>query len=242
MTHTLPDYTSKYRLANIFSGIDVFESAARLGSINTYDRRGNVIFMDDFEATVIKPLITDGGAGAANALTTDYCRNNNQSLKVTCGAGADNATSIWYYLPYQRSSKIGFEYHFSFEDGIKRVNIALNVYDGVTRYYFYCQLRITDNSIYYLNSAWGDTLLDNDVDFYQNVRCFHDLKLIVDWRNKKFVSLLFDDKEYNMTNISGATIGDGTDPNLAPYISIWNNAAGNPNIYFDDVILTQNEP
>ena len=46
MVHTLPDYSTKYRMTNVFGNIDHSELAARLGSPSTFDRRGNIIFMD----------------------------------------------------------------------------------------------------------------------------------------------------------------------------------------------------
>ena len=67
MAHTLPPWTSKYKLTEVFSGIDVNELAVRLGSPVNLDRRGNIVFIDDVEHALRKwEVSTTGDRGSCN--------------------------------------------------------------------------------------------------------------------------------------------------------------------------------
>ena len=71
MVHTLPDYTTKYKTAIVFGNLDHAELAARLGSIDIYDRRGAVIDLDNFEAPYMRWIGETLGGGGNVTLTTE---------------------------------------------------------------------------------------------------------------------------------------------------------------------------
>ncbi|MFH1593720.1 MAG: hypothetical protein ABID09_03365, partial [Candidatus Omnitrophota bacterium] len=95
MAHTNPDYTSKGKLNTITASTDNAELAVRLGSVVTFDRRGNVIFIDDFEGATL--FWTTGGAGVGNveALTAAWGKSGSQSCELTAGAGAAGQARIY---------------------------------------------------------------------------------------------------------------------------------------------------
>ena len=82
MVHTLPPWTSKYRLVKIFANVDVAELVVRLGSPVSFDRRGNVVLIDDFAASVIKWSYPGYGTGNGHELSTAWAKSGSQSLKL----------------------------------------------------------------------------------------------------------------------------------------------------------------
>ncbi|GAH58675.1 unnamed protein product, partial [marine sediment metagenome] len=53
MVHTLPDYSTKYKMTNLFGNLDNSELAARIKPLSMLDRAGHLIWYDDFEADTL---------------------------------------------------------------------------------------------------------------------------------------------------------------------------------------------
>ena len=65
MAGETPDYGRLSAQATVFPVTDLGELAARLGSIVSHDRRGDVIWLDGFEDGLDKWQPTTSGSGAA---------------------------------------------------------------------------------------------------------------------------------------------------------------------------------
>jgi len=66
MVHTLPDYTAQYKTLMGIQSADVYEAAARLGSVDRITRTGKVYWMDDFSNGIWGWIISDSiGGGEA---------------------------------------------------------------------------------------------------------------------------------------------------------------------------------
>ncbi len=113
MTHTLPDYTTKYKMTNIFSNIDTAELAVRLGSGVIYDRRGNVVDYDDFEHGSLK-WDNDFTAHAGTvAVSTDTARSGGKSLKIVTANAVADRMNIYRYVTPTFNTNIGMELSFA---------------------------------------------------------------------------------------------------------------------------------
>ncbi len=89
MVHTLPDYTSKWKMLKLSANVDNAELAARINGINTFDRRGNVLYIEDFVCpNIVHPISYLGGAGAAT-ISCAYRKTGEYSLKVVTDDAAN---------------------------------------------------------------------------------------------------------------------------------------------------------
>ncbi|MCK5504545.1 MAG: hypothetical protein KAJ10_05255 [Thermodesulfovibrionia bacterium] len=242
MTHTLPDYTSEYKMDTISGVVDNGELAARLGSVNTFDRRGNVIFMDDFEASLFKWRLATVGAGAAGVLASEYARNGSQAARLTAGSGLNSYAVIYRYWATPTSTKVGFEASFTTHADVDRIVLDISIYDGTTYNHATAAVSISSDLVYISIGPAGTQTLFSSLNLYNFNYSFHTLKVVFDYATGKYVRVIFDDQEADASAYSIETAASAVAHSM--FFGVWsvNSKAGNPDIYVDDVIITQNEP
>jgi len=242
MSHTLPDYTTKYKLAKIFGNVDNAELAARLGACSTMDRRGNLIWYDDFEAAAAVKWDVAGDAGYTMAYSTDRAWMGNQSMKtVTHTDAADNVIlEKSFCLPLER--RIGIEFMFNMTTGKPEISILILGYTGAFCFNAIVQYNHNTGKLYYLNSAGAYVeLTRHDSTTITNESWFF-MKLVIDWDVKEYVRFIFCGTEYDLTGIPIRTWASILERHVD--IFLYNTAvtAAASTVYFDNFILTQNEP
>ena len=242
MVHTLPDYTTKYKMATIFGQIDTGELAARLGGINIFDRRGDTVFQDNFETVLLKWILDTGGGDGTGVLSSEYARNGDQSVKLTSSTGAENFAVIYKYLPVCVGTKIGFEISFTSHVDVDRILTDVGIYDGTTYHHATAGVSITDDRVYLINSAGAPVILSPALKLYNYVYSFHTLKLVFDYSTGYYTRVIFDDQTFDASSYAIETSGSNIARRM--WFGLWciNSKAGNPSIYVDDAIITQNEP
>lgn len=241
MVHTLKDYTTKYKLAKIFGNVDNAELAARLGACSTMDRRGNLIWADDFEAAVASKWGTSVAAGGTVTLSTDRAWMGNQSIKLLApnALGSSAAIVKAFCLPIER--KIATEFMFCMTTGKPIVELRVIGYTGT--YYFDALIMYNHNTgkLYYGNSAgaWVElTLTDSTALSYEPWLL---VKLAMDWDTKKYIRFIFCSTEYDLSAISMHSAASATAKHVEVYIYNSPATAADATVYIDNFILTQNE-
>lgn len=218
------------------------ELAVRLGSIVSYERRGQVIWMDDFEAALLKWDTDMYGVGAAVALSTASARNGGQSVKLTTGNAVGDFAAIGRITYLPPSTRLGVECSFAFENEIEKIVLGFYIYDGVKWYFPALVYRPLTDELQYCSGFETYTTIQSGLDFYPHPLAYSTFKLVVDWTTKKYVrafvnGVLYDLSAYDMFSITYAET-----PRLVSFVEVWNGSAGNHYVYADDFILTQNEP
>jgi len=242
MAHTRPDYTTSSKMETIYGEVDNGELAARLGSINTYDRRGNIVFMEDFEGALFNWDQTNNGAGAGSVLAAAYSRHGSQAAQLTAGAGVNGYTLIEKLWPLPVSTQIGLEASFTTHATLDRVVLEVAIYDGTYHHDAVAGISISADDVYFFDAVPATIVSAENVGLVNSDYMFHTLKLVFDYSTDTWMRVLFDNYTFNASaygiqhNLSAIT------PRM--FVGIWaiNEVAGNPVIYVDDVILTQNEP
>lgn len=222
------------------------ELAVRLGSIVSFDRRGKVVWLDNFEDNINKwKLFAGVGANNAFALSTDKARNGAKSAKITVGDAANAYIIIGRYLPYPKLGKMGFEYSFTVNSDIKYIVLSFGLFTTT---------QVTDFKVRYLPQTkvleylarigvpdvW--TQFASGVSLMVDV-LFHTWKLIGDASKSYFSELVLNEKKYDLSAYKPAiTYGVDFAPSMFLTMGIYNNAAGDHSIYVDDAIVTMEEP
>lgn len=223
-------------------GMPLAELAARLGSIVTFDRRGDVIWLDDFEDNIDKWYQLATGTGAAIALSTGAARNGAKSAKLTTGDAVGNGSYIARYLPYPALSKIGLEFSFALGSDIDYIWLYMRLYDGTQRHTGEIRYNAQSDTLEYTDSAGSQITLASSLDLAELDHMFHTVKLVIDYTDNTFARLILDNVEHDMTGFGLRSISDTPAPRLELAMGIVNNATGNHYAYVDDAIITQNEP
>jgi hypothetical protein len=221
---------------------DAGELAARLGSIDTFDRRGNVLFLTSFENGIASWKTSVLGTGASIVHSTSRARNGAYSVKMTAGSDAIQPTLFWVTLPYPALSKFGVEVSFALGSDINDIFFEFQLYDGTNLHDVSLELVVSTSTLYYKDSAGAYQPILTGLGLEANDYLFHTLKLAVDWPNEGYWYVILDSHEAGMSGIAYRKVADAGVSVLVFQIDLYSVATKNGYIYVDDVIITQNEP
>lgn len=242
MAHGQPDFGMYTEKKTTYGLADMGELAARLGSIVTFDRRGDVIWLDDFESDVFKWDITFSGLGWEVVQTPTYARNGAFSVKLTTGRTVDQYVRIQHYNAYPVKSNIGLELSMSKDSWPGEFIIFFDLYDGVTHYIAGIRYDITNDDLYRYVDPLTWTLIDSAFRLYEDADCFNTLKLVVDFVDELYTRFIANNAVYDLSTYPIYSVASPIRAHLEIRIDVISDLAANRSAYVDDVILTQNEP
>ena len=242
MAHGQPDFGAQAAKVTVGSLADMAELAARLGSIVTLDRRGDVIFLEDFESPVFLWTGTGPGAGEIHRLYPGTAVMGSQCLYLETGATAGDYSAVIRRFPVTPKQRYGVEAR------IQRVGIAayydieLWIYDGVNYHSAEWRYDRVNNRLLFLNSDGNFEEKAAGIGLPSTYNEFWPSKLVIDSETMRYVRGLFAGVEYDLSGESMYEDLSGVRPSVHISLEIntpVNFAAG---VFFDNVILTQNEP
>lgn len=237
-----PDY-GLYTETLVATGIsDPGEAAARLGSINVYDRRGWTVWMDDFEAPNLKWGASSSAGGTAPVLSTTRAWMGIQSAYFVTAAAAGAWANLQHSWPLVRLGRIGAEFWIwltSFTPGYFRM--YLQIYDGTN---------ISVTELRLDSQARTATIVTPAGNIVVATFCFNSVfnevwipvKLVVDMDTDLYTRLMIGPDEYDLSAHALVPGGASTDEQIWSSLRLVGGAIGAMSAYLDSFILTQNEP
>lgn len=242
MGRGLPSWQKYRAFGPVYEEIRLAEHAARLGSIVTHDRRGDVLFLDGFEGGLNKWVNVATGGGASVTLWNSTTRNGGAALKVLTSATNEEESGVERYTPLSVLSKMGCEFSLVFPAADAYAIIYLYLFSGAKVYTTKLRYRISTQKLSYWDSAgaWQDLSPIQAV--YQGGVGFSTLKLVVDGVVGEYRRAVLNGITWDMTDIAAQEAANNTAPCV--YISARVAAMDSVAVavIIDDVILTQNEP
>ena len=244
MAHGAPDYGVSASKSTIYSLQDMAELAARLGSIVTFDRRGDVVWFDDFEDGIGKWRLDGIGTGNAQEWSSVTSRSRGFSLKLTSGSDSWRLSSAERLFAFPTLSKLGFEFSFSYpdEDQVAYLDLWVNIYDGVSLILADLEYNRASNTLAYLDENGDYVNLRTDIRLKGDATLTHTFKLVLDPNKKEYVRAVVNERTYDLSGIGQQYQADDKSPHVAVAIVLMGVAAVNCIAYIDDFIFTQNEP
>lgn len=242
MAHGTPDWGHVKQETTFALVDDLAELAARLGSIDVYDRRGNVLWMDDFNEGMEAWEGVTSGTGSSVAISTDFPKFPPNSIKLTAGSNILQLAYISYRMGFPVLKRISLEVSVAFFTRFDRFQIILIYWDGSGYKRGLINISDTDRKIYYETSGAADVELA-DLDDLMHIRgCYHVFKLVVDFETDKYIRLLFNDVSYDLSAYSLNSSSSTIIPHLAPRLYFYGRSGENDYCQVDGVILKQGEP
>ena len=242
MPHGLPDWGLEGPKSTTYGLDDLGEHAARLGSPNLWDRRGDVVyisnFSDGFEAADSYVM----GASCNTGLSCGHTRSGAYSIRVGSNGLAGCHSGIELRMPKPVASRLGAEFSFSQQGEGKIWRIWMNVNDRNRSWYMAVEQRDATMDLWYLGSDGLYHRLDAAVNLSMDDLPDQTLKLVVDLKLQQYVRTIFNDQEFPMT---GLRIRDGGGVANAYWIVrflLYRQVGDVFDEWVDSVILTQNEP
>ncbi len=242
MAHGKNDYGATAPRQTVFALQDMAELAARLGSIDTFDRSGDVVWMDDFENGITKWETYGDGTGTALASDTTYARNGGKSAKCTTGSDGALRAGIRTLKPRPVDSGAGFEISFTLQDNFQYFEFYFILTSGSTRLIPALRVDVANNKIMYRNSAGVYISLLDAVALVKNPLCFNTCKLVVDISTNMYVKALINQYSFDLSALSIQSNVSAIQSYFDIRAFFIGDSGQNRVAYLDDFILTQNEP
>ena len=242
MPHGLPDWGLEGPKSTTYGLDDLGEQAVRLGSIVSFDRRGDVVLLDDYTQGLTRPQYALNGLGAAYRLVNDRSRWGPLAVRLVGGSTLTRHCVMSYTLGYPVLGSFGVEVGLQFLTELDEVDITLSIFtgarhvEGLLRYERSVpEWEYMDNLGAYVAflSPWQINLLNPP---------FNTVKLVVDAVNEEYVRAIVDNVSYPMPGVPAWWGVNATSPRLLIEVWMVSRALQNDYVQIDGVIVTQNEP
>lgn len=242
MTRGAPDYSNVRAYGPLDRLDDMAELAVRLGAFATYDRRGNIIWMDDFnnglEAWTVGATEPYGSVevSAQHPKWPPYCVK-----MVAGGVAGDYARMINYQAPPTLGAH-GLELSVNLWTAFDRFEIYLQHWDGNTHKRGAIIFDRPDGKIYYSDANGDDEELDDLSDAVVDLAFYNSLKMVVNFETTEYVRFMVNHMSYDMSGIELHNWTASSVPQMWIMIYLWSLTGAIATCYIDGMIVTQNEP
>jgi len=241
MAHGQPDYGMYSLASTIYRLTDMGELAARLGSGNRHDRRGNVLYASNFAGGINEWATTVIGAGSEVTWSPDMPYVGGFCCRLHTGTAAFNYAKARIHLPYPSLSMIGVEAAIAINYYHDATFISLDMYlDGVQ---YNGQIRYdaaTDSVNLYLAGGGFEELLPKPNLSVSEGR-YHIFKLVIDAETKKHTRLILDSHVYDLSGYDIYQQASISGDQLVAAVWVQTDDTAGRDSYLGNVIVTHNE-
>lgn len=217
------------------------ELAARLGALSTYDRRGLVLWQDDFSHGVYSWVHATYGTGGAIKMVADCFHRGGFGLHITAGSDDAHCAKIAKHLAPMYLDKWGFEVTFRVWDTWDNVRLAFHYFTGALAVQGRVRLHKTENEIQYKDSDGNYTKLDTCPSVSSTYTRFSTAKLVIDASAQEYIRFAINNDLYDMKDIALYTETDTTEPYIEAEVRFEGREGHNDRIVIDNVIITTGE-
>ncbi|GAH46800.1 unnamed protein product, partial [marine sediment metagenome] len=179
---------------------DMGEVAARLGSIVTYDKRGDVVDFDNFEEPILKWEVNPF-VDAYGRLDSTHAKSGSQSMKLHTANRANAKVEIHRSFAILKAKKLGIEISFSLSN--RNCDLWFYFWYNSGERAYDARLKFDPNSkkLYVWDEVGADWVEVADTwGVTVSGYFFHTIKLVVDFDNALYKRLLFDNEEYDISS------------------------------------------
>lgn len=241
--HGSRDWAAQAPTATIFQLPDMGELAVRLGSIDRFDRRGNVVFMDDFESGLSTRWSSVFSApGDAPAIYTSTARSGLCSCRIQSPGTGVNPAYILHQEPLPVLSRLGLEMSFSFSKALGALTSSMAMYDGVNVHRASARYLPETEEVQVITTGYVWITIASGIVLDQAIHEFHTMKVVADYKTGKYIRLILNNQEWDATTTPITIAPTVLFPRLDLMLLVENPGPIELVEYADDVILTQNEP
>jgi hypothetical protein len=218
------------------------ELAARLGSIVTFDRRGDVVWMDDFESGLRCWTVGGDGTGNTVDLSMGPARSGLLSARMVSGSNPGGYAQLQATITAPSFSPVGVEISFSLPFAIDYAIFRASIYSGSQRWQYALKYDYTNDLLQYANDAGGWTTIGVGLNLLVSSKVWHTIKLVCDIGIGNYVRAFCDSAGYSLAGIAPSVVASTIAPRIEVLVLLYGRTGSNDAAYIDNVIITQNEP
>jgi hypothetical protein len=243
MAHGREDWAGTAQISGLWGVSDLGELAARLGTLSTLDRRGNVAWADGFENGLGPWQSETVGAGATVKLTGNNAYAGGLAALLTGGSDSTRRANIYktYLLP--AIVKIGLECMVSvITTDVDYFQVQLRYTIGGVQRNAKLILDITNTLFKVLDTA-GNIIYSRTLsDRLFNAVTYHLLKIVIDISKHTLIRASFDELDIDLEEVANPAGTADTKLGMLIGCYCFSNVGVNGQCKVDNVILTYNEP
>ncbi len=224
--------------------ISLAELAVRNNSIDIFDRRGEVIFIDDFSGNMNKYIIA-GSAGYSAIQATTKTDKSDVNLKLITPAVISNYITVSKYLPYFALSNFSAEFDIAIPSNtLGQYTVYLHIYSGAISLSGGVRYDASTGKIQYYTGSLilGASWVDLSTSIVLNTNPFHIMKVVTDPIKGNYRRVIVDKYIHDIPTAKLYTGASLTDANLNGVFSVINTDGTSLTCYLDHCIIKQNEP
>jgi len=242
MAHGYQDWGRGAPRTVTYGGIDLDELAARLGSPSFYDRRGEVVWYDQFEYGIEPWTIETTGTGGDGADVTAVWLTKGHSLRLRSGTDEGAQTQAERILFMPQLTRIGLEASLCFGGSVGYGVLSLAFLDGTYNQAYLARIDFANDRVQISAAVAGWVNVITGMPLNQGDNLFYPIKIVVDASTRKWVRLLFANQAVDLSAYSGAVTPSAVAPTLDISFFVLTDDDASRVMWVDNVVLTQDEP
>ena len=242
MPHGTPDWWGTGPKSTTYALQDLAELAVRLGSVNTYDRRGDVVWWDDWSGGAGRVIASGTGYGWEVYPVLVWGRYSSVALMLRTTQPVDYTTGFDLNLPYPVPGGIGVEVGFGAVANLWLWRVALVLFDGQRYHRFSAQYNHEEGVITVLLPTGNWLTVGSPGRQLTDYNSYCTLKLVISTLLDRHVRVLFNHQTYLLTDYSPQLGDDALPPHLTVEVRMRSSSDIPVSAPCSHVIVTQNEP
>jgi len=241
--HGTPDWGLVGPKETIFGRDDLGEHAVRLGAYHVWDRRGDILLMDDFAEGVNRPLSSVVGAGGYIRLFTGGITGGGFCVIFQTGPVVGDYVLLEYLHGLPRPSRLGIEYSFLHDWlSFQTWRWLIHWYDGVTMWIASVELELATLTLRYYDTGGVYQPFADIGGMIPGFLPWNIGKLVADFGLGRYVRFVYNDVDHDLGAYPIWQFGNATPPHFLVDIRLETGSVGGTAGYVDGVIITHNEP
>jgi len=218
------------------------ELAVRMGSMVSYDRRGQVQFIEDFENGLGGWPVTESGDFAEVKPSPLYFCRGGYALQLKAGKTAPQQAGVAVQRGEMVGGRMGVEVAFSIKTSLETFSVGWAWYTGTQLHMARATYDHTTGEIQVLDHGGGnppiaDVTLPEDTPYL-----FHRFKVVADLDDLQYVRVMLDNQEIDASAHAMWSDGIVTAPYVVLEALLTGRLGQNDFVYIDDLIYTVAEP
>lgn len=237
-----PDY-SKYLTGNVrFSLQDLGELAARLGSPHSFDRRGELVWFDNFQSGLNN--WATGGSGTGNAVNLSVTNVYRWPFiaNLLAGTSLSKSAIMTKYFGAQSLSRGGVEIVFSTPIQYDFIQVEMRIIEGSIRYRMLMRLHYSPATIGLFDNSFTEQTVTTFTNPVSNLPIYRNLKIVWDTSLGTFVRLILAGNQYDVSAFTIYSDGSTTTAEMELIITLFGLTTPQASMNIASVLVTADEP
>jgi len=236
-----PDWGGHYNTGQFYPLYDMAELAARLGSVLTYDRRGALIWAEDFRHGIGSWEEDHFGDDVDAALSANYWENPPFSAELIVDGTSLSWAVIERRVEVPEVTNVGLQVSVRWGAGSSKFQMYWWQYTGAV-YHRAGLIADPVAETVSLFSNEGTTVLVANTGDFRDANYFAHFKIVLNLETHELVRAIALGQEYDLSAYTTQAVASGLPPSLKARIVHVSALAGESSIYIDNIIITAAEP